>query len=101
MKPDYPRLTSMKAARRYMIALLKWKGSSWSAWGSEGMTAVDYPCVTALAVLGTNLYVGGGFNTAGGSPTTNIAKWDGSSWTPLGLGMDGGVNALVVLGSDL
>jgi len=33
---------------------------------------------------------------AGGSGATNIAKWDGSSWTALGSGMNGVVDALAV-----
>jgi len=45
---------------------------------------------------GEALYVGGAFDTAGGVEAKNIAKWDGSSWSPLGSGLDGFVNALKV-----
>ena len=38
---------------------------------------------------------------AGGSPATNIAKWNGSSWSALGSGMNSRVAALAVSGSDL
>jgi len=55
----------------------------------------------ALAVSGNDVYAGGGFTTAGGSPATNIAKWNGSSWSPLGSGVRGGVGALAVSGTDL
>ena len=48
---------------------------------------ITYPFVDALAVSGTNLYVGGSFTTAGGVPANGIAKWDGSSWSALGSGM--------------
>src|ERR1035441_1381185 len=44
---------------------------------------------------------GGWFTTAGGGAANYIAKWDGSSWTALGSGMDDYVFALAVLGSDL
>jgi len=63
--------------------------------------------VHALAVSGTDLYVGGSFIQAGSSDANfNIAKWNGSSWSPLGSGMAGGDNspwvlALAVSGSDL
>jgi hypothetical protein len=57
--------------------------------------------VSALAVSGSDLYVGGDFTTAGGSAATNIAKWNGSSWSALGPGMNHGVSALAVSGSDL
>jgi hypothetical protein len=39
--------------------------------------------------------------TAGGSPATNIAKWDGTAWSALGAGMNSSVYALAVLGSDV
>jgi hypothetical protein len=59
--------------------------------------------VNALAVSGSDLYAGGYFTTAGGSAANHIAKWNGSSWSALGSGMniDGSVNALAISGSDL
>src|SRR5947207_10481011 len=48
-----------------------------------------YPSVYALAVSGDDLYAGGYFTNAGGVAANNIAKWDGSSWSALGSGMDG------------
>src|ERR1039458_9389763 len=69
------------------------------------MGGVTYPSVDALAVSGSDLYAGGYFTTAGGSPANYIAKWNGSSWAALGSGM-GGVDyrfvaALAVSGSDV
>jgi len=60
--------------------------------------------VYALAISGNTLYAGGAFTTAGGNPANNIAKWNGSSWSPLGDGISGqppsstvGVDALALL----
>jgi hypothetical protein len=57
--------------------------------------------IKALAVSGSNLYVGGQFTSAGGNNATNVAKWDGSKWSALGSGVNGSVSALAVSGSDL
>jgi hypothetical protein len=83
--------------------IAKWNGSSWSHMGTglAGSPGGVLPNVFALAVSGDNLYAGGGFKTAGGIPAANIAKWDGSTWSALGSGMDNIVYALAVSGSDL
>jgi hypothetical protein len=47
------------------------------------------PDVTALAALGSNVYVTGYFTSAGGNPANGIAKWNGSSWSALGSGPGG------------
>jgi len=41
-----------------------------------------------------NLYIGGGFVVVGNVIANNIAKWNGSSWSALGSGMDNTVSAL-------
>ena len=56
--------------------------------------------VRALAAMGTNLYAGGNFSTAGGNSADGIAQWNGSGWSPLGPGL-GYVYALAVMGTDL
>ena len=49
--------------------------------------------VRALTVFddgsGPALYAGGAFTTAGGVAANHIAKWNGSSWSALGSGMNG------------
>ena len=56
--------------------------------------------VWALTVFddgsGPALIVAGNFLNAGSVAASRIAKWDGSSWTALGAGLDGFVFALVV-----
>jgi hypothetical protein len=81
--------------------IAKWNGSTWTALGSGMAGPFGSASVSALAVSGSNLYVGGYFTTAGGNPATNIAKWDGNAWSALGSGLNGGVSALAVSGNDL
>lgn len=75
--------------------IVKWQDKSWTPLGS----GMDGP-VLALAVFddglggGPALYAGGNFTTAGGAPANRIAKWNGSTWSPLGEGLNGGVHAL-------
>ena len=72
---------------------------TWSALGSP-TNGVNFD-VYAIAVSGSNVYVGGQFTQAGGSSANYIAKWNGSSWSALGSGMDGTVYALAVSGTDV
>ncbi len=58
--------------------------------------------VTAIAVDGSNVYIGGEFTEVDGLPVTNIAHWNGSSWNALGAGIpktgffDPTINAIAV-----
>jgi hypothetical protein len=83
--------------------IAKWDGTRWSALGSgiEGAAFGRVPSVLALAVSGSNLYVGGIFLIAGGVVANSIAKWNGNSWSALGSGMNNNVSALAVSGSDV
>jgi hypothetical protein len=71
-----------------------WDGSSWSPLGTGMDGGPDGepldPHVFALAEYEGQLIAGGSFTTAGGVSANYIAAWDGSSWSPLGTGMDGG-----------
>jgi hypothetical protein len=113
---NYPRVTALAVSGGDLYAggsfttaggnaannIAKWDGSSWSALGSGTSGGVAWePGVSALAVSGSDVYAGGSFTTAGGQGASNIAKWDGSSWSALGSGISGDVYALAVLGGDL
>jgi hypothetical protein len=80
--------------------IAKWNGSTWSSLGSLDIPYNMIPGVCALAVSGNNLYVGGWFTNVGGMSATNIAKWDGGTWSALGSGMNDVVLALAVDEAD-
>ncbi len=75
----------------------------WEALGSGLGLPGDLSTVHAVAVMPDgSLVAGGDFLDAGGLPASHIARWNGSSWSPLGDGLDPGlfgsvVRALVVL----
>jgi hypothetical protein len=78
--------------------IAKWDGSTWSALGS-GLSRAQYAldAVHALACdTNGNLYAGGDFIAAGGVNANYIAKWDGSTWSALGTGVNNYVWSLAV-----
>ena len=93
----------------------KWDGKSWTllgsgfSKGSEG--GPPYHGIFAMAASGKDLFVGGLFTAAGNTPATNIARWDGTTWSALGSGVEvthrvafdfgQAVNALSILGDYL
>jgi hypothetical protein len=83
--------------------IAKWDGttSAWSALGS-GITGTSAE-VKALCVYNNVLYAAGHFTTAGGVTASNIAKWDGSTWSALGAtqGTGNDVYALIVFNNLL
>ena len=76
--------------------IAEWDGTKWSALGN-GLT---YPTetglerVNAIAIVGGAVYVGGAFINAGGVNANNIARWDGTKWSTLGVGFDPYVSAI-------
>ena len=85
--------------------IAKWNGTAWTAIPGIGGPLPAFTGtsenVAALAAIGTDLYAGGTFLTAGGTTVNYIAKWDGSSWSALGSGLNGQVKALLASGNDL
>jgi hypothetical protein len=85
----------------------KWNGSAWSALGSNGFgEGALFGIVDAIAISGSNVYVGGSFtNAAGLAAADYIAMWNGSSWSAVGSNgagngaLNSNVNALAVSGA--
>jgi len=58
--------------------------------------------VRAVAADGSgNVYIGGDFTAVGAVPANRIARWNGTTWSTLGTGMNNRVFALAVSGSDV
>jgi hypothetical protein len=74
---------------------------SWSPLGTGMAMAVGDPSPATAATMavfddgnGPALYVGGVFTAAGGVTVSKVAKWNGSSWSDVGGGME--YNSLVL-----
>ena len=78
--------------------IAKWNGTEWS------VLLLRNPC-NAIAAIGADVYVGF-YNMGGGDVDTvlgtkHIAKLNGTTWSALGGGLDGNVNAIAISGSDV
>jgi hypothetical protein len=76
------------------VNIARWTGSAWAVATTtpgQGMGAADfYPGVRALARSSSgDLYATGVFEFAGTTPAISIVKFDGTSWSALGTGLEG------------
>jgi hypothetical protein len=77
--------------------IASWDGAQWSALGTYGRQNGIQSSVSALASDGTNVYAGGSFINAGQATNANyIARFDGTNWRALGVGLNNPVDALAV-----
>lgn len=85
------------AGSLYVNCIASWNSTSWSSLGN-GINVYSINgdgVIKVLDTAGSKLYVGGSFDTAGGTIANNIAMWDGSNWYTLGKGITGNaVNAI-------
>ncbi len=74
--------------------IAKWDGTVWSALGPGLGNALLWPPDEVRTLerfdddSGPLLYAGGSFNNSGTTQVRNIARWDGSSWSRLGNGLE-------------
>jgi len=77
--------------------IARWNGSAWTAM-STGMNGPVFAITRFDDGQGGEpaIYASGAFSTAGGTPAANIARWNGASWSAVGAGSAGGLQALQV-----
>jgi flagellar hook capping protein FlgD len=66
-------------------ALAQWDGTSWSTVGGGLGSTVTFENVSALLVFQGDLYATGQFQFAGGVPVRNVARWNGTNWSAMGI----------------
>lgn len=77
--------------------IVAYDGQQWFSLGA----GVSGGTVTALAVFSNELIVAGSFTSAGGQTANRIARWNGTTWNTLGVGLNSSVNALAVYNNQL
>ncbi|MFI4881422.1 MAG: hypothetical protein ACIAQU_02430, partial [Phycisphaerales bacterium JB064] len=85
-----------------MNGIARWDGASWAPLaGGIGDVSMGTQLVNAMAAFddgsGPALYVGGGMLASRDAPADYIARWDGSAWSSVGSGLDGGVTAMLAV----
>lgn len=70
----------------------RWDGNVWSPLGagvSVPMIGVQDRVWAVMAMPDGTVVVGGEFATAGGAPALGVARWNGSTWSTFGSGLNG------------
>ena len=82
--------------------ITRWDGTYLKPLGS-GVSGPDLvmPHINEIVTSGSDVIVGGHFYMAGDLYVPFIGKWDGTSWSPLGSGVNNTVIAIAVSGSDV
>ena len=92
-------LTALALLAAVPIAAVAAEGDA--LWSDRfGLPDVDGTVLCAAEFQGS-LVIGGRFRLASGVEVRNIARWDGTGWSPLGEGLEGDVASLAVYGGQL
>jgi hypothetical protein len=86
------------------LGVALWNGTSWSppSSGAGALGGGDRDVLAAVTMPNGDLVVAGEFTTIGGIAAQRVARWDGSTWSPIGSGLPLAVHSLAVLpGGDL
>jgi hypothetical protein len=93
---------TLVAGGNFADGVKRWTGISWqTVGGGLSQSGGGTPTVRALA-RGPDgmLYAGGDFDRADGAFAGSIARWNGTTWEPLGEGVGNQVSALAVRPTD-
>jgi trimeric autotransporter adhesin len=77
----------LAAGNKIANTLASWDGVEWNTIGTPGRLNGASSTVRAFAGDGTNVYAGGNFTLVGQTNASMVARFDGTSWSPLGSGV--------------
>jgi hypothetical protein len=84
-----------------MITTLTLGMATLTTWKAPAFEDLSGGIITVMRKYGDKLYVGGTFERANRKLANNVAVWDGTSWSTLGKGVDGGVKDICQVGTDI
>ena len=81
--------------------IARWNGTIWAPVGT-GIPQLGFawpwnPVMALTRLPNGDLVAGGAFTQAGGVPANAVARWNGTTWSPMGTGLSGTVHALTTL----
>ncbi|HEY3854838.1 MAG TPA: Ig-like domain-containing protein [Verrucomicrobiae bacterium] len=79
----------------------QWNGTNWASLGNGASNGFNGAVNALLVNSSGELFAGGSFTQAGGIAATNIAMWNGQTWSPMATGLKGIVLSLASQGTDL
>jgi hypothetical protein len=85
--------------------IAKWDTTT-STWSAISSTPIPLSSPTtgvySIVANGADIYIGGDFTDAGGNANAdNIAKWDGTTWSSMSVGLTSNIFTVFVNGSDV
>jgi len=81
--------------------IVKWNGTSWSPLGNGLPSPIGQLGGITLAADGPDLIATGDFTLASGGPADRIARWNGTSWSAMGTGLNAAATGLAPAGGDV
>lgn len=85
------------------VRIARWNGERWAPTvsSSDGTFSPGQE-IRSLVEFEGDLIVGGNFSQVVGSPASGLARWNGTTWTPISTGLQvGGVRSMAVWRGDL
>jgi hypothetical protein len=82
-------------------SIARWDGSAWYALGLGVHAGSTLGWVESFAIDSGTLVVCGAFDTADTVAASNVARWNGTSWQPIGSGVDNVCKAAAVYNGEL
>ncbi len=76
--------------------IARWNGSQWSPLTNATINGEIYALEVFNDGTGPALFAAGTFDSIGGGAYSHVAKWNGTSWSPLGTGCNANVYSLGV-----
>jgi hypothetical protein len=79
------------------MAFARWNGAQWSAIGSGLLNGTSPANIELQLLPGGDVFAYGSITNAGGTPVSNVARWNGITWSPIGGGVSKSALSALVL----